>query len=67
MSAFIKEASNLAYSLLRIDFNKAIFEKIFLIDSYLVNVRNVVRFKATDWTFVAPFSASSITKETAVF
>ncbi|EGR28941.1 hypothetical protein IMG5_166610, partial [Ichthyophthirius multifiliis] len=66
-SSFIAEKENLSYSLLRIDLNFADFINLTLIDSYIVNVKNVVRFKASTWVFGAPFSAKSVNVETAVF
>lgn len=36
-----------------------LFKGLNLIDSFLFDIMNAVRFKATDWTFEGPFYAGS--------
>ncbi|KAL4492983.1 hypothetical protein ABPG72_020762 [Tetrahymena utriculariae] len=66
-SNFISESANLTSSTIILNFQQITFENINLIDSFLVNVLNAIKFQAQIWTIKTPFYMSSSTEITAAF
>ncbi|KAL4492982.1 hypothetical protein ABPG72_020761 [Tetrahymena utriculariae] len=66
-SNFISESANLTSSNIMLNLQKITFENINLIDSFLINILNAIRFQARIWTIKTPFYMTSSTEITAAF
>ncbi|EAS04487.2 transmembrane protein, putative (macronuclear) [Tetrahymena thermophila SB210] len=66
-SNFVSESSNLTSSNIMLNLQQITFENINLIDSFLINVLNAIRFQAQIWTIKTPFYMTSSQEITAAF
>ncbi|EAS04488.2 transmembrane protein, putative (macronuclear) [Tetrahymena thermophila SB210] len=66
-SNFICESSNLTSSNIILSLQTITFENIQMVDSFIINIMNAIRFIANQWTIKTPFTVTSSTEITAAF
>ncbi|KAL4464514.1 hypothetical protein ABPG73_018414 [Tetrahymena malaccensis] len=66
-SNFICEQSNLTSSNIILSLQSITFENISMVDSFIINIMNAIRFIANQWTIKTPFTVTSSTEITAAF
>ncbi|KAL4492984.1 hypothetical protein ABPG72_020763 [Tetrahymena utriculariae] len=66
-SNFICESSNLTSSNIILSLQTITFENISMVDSFIINIMNAIRFIANQWTIKTPFTVTSSTEITAAF